>query len=110
MRDYLKWMRASLVVTPLSLIMLAMYTSSASPQQSQYPIMEKVAQKVIEKYHTSSCEDLRAQKAHPPDPQQAAMMQKAVGMLRSDPQMRQQFLNKVAPTIANKMFECGMIP
>ena len=37
-------------------------------------------------------------------------MQKAVGMLRSYLQMREQFLNKVAPTIANKMFECGMIP
>ena len=110
MRHYLKWMRASSVLTSLFVVMLGMYTSPARPQQSQYPIMEKVAQKVIEKYHNSSCEDLRAQKTHPPDPQQAAMMQKAVGMLRSDPQMRQQFLNKVAPTIANKMFECGMIP
>jgi hypothetical protein len=31
-------------------------------------------------------------------------------MLHQDPQMRQEFLNRVAAPIANKMFECGMIP
>ena len=29
---------------------------------------------------------------------------------KSDPQMRTAFINKVAAPIANKMFECGMIP
>jgi hypothetical protein len=36
--------------------------------------------------------------------------QKAIEMLRKDPQMRTEFLNRVAGPIANKMFECGMIP
>jgi hypothetical protein len=31
-------------------------------------------------------------------------------MLKADPQMRAAFIAKVAPPIANKMFECGMIP
>ena len=31
-------------------------------------------------------------------------------MLQGDPQMRAAFINKVAGPIANKMFECGMIP
>jgi hypothetical protein len=53
---------------------------------------------------------LKAQKEQPPDPKQAAMKQKVVGMLKNDPKMREQFLNKVAAPIANKMFECGMIP
>jgi hypothetical protein len=38
------------------------------------------------------------------------MKQKVVGLLRNDPKMRQQFMNKVAGPIANKLFECGMIP
>jgi hypothetical protein len=38
------------------------------------------------------------------------MEQKALEMLKSDPQMRSAFINKVAAPIANKMFECGMIP
>ena len=38
------------------------------------------------------------------------MEQRAIEELRSNPDMRQQFLNRVAAPIANKMFECGMIP
>jgi hypothetical protein len=90
--------------------MLITVSPSGSAQQSEYPMMDKVAQKVIEKYQKSSCEDLKAQKEQPPDPQQAAMKQKVVGLLKSDPKMREQFLNKIAAPIANKMFECGMVP
>ena len=71
---------------------------------------EKVAQKLIEKYQKSSCEELKSQKEQPPDPQQAAMKQKAVAALKNDPKMREQFLSKVAGPIANKLFECGMVP
>jgi hypothetical protein len=99
-------MRYSLIA---SLMLMAAFPSG-SAQQSEYPMMEKVAQKVIEKYQSSSCEDLKAQKEKPPDPQQAAMKQKVVGLLKNDPKMREQFLNKVAGPIANKMFECGMVP
>jgi hypothetical protein len=73
-------------------------------------MMDKIAQKVVEKYQSSSCEDLKAAKEQPPDPKQAAMKQRVVALLKSDPKMREQFLNKVAAPIANKMFECGMIP
>jgi hypothetical protein len=38
------------------------------------------------------------------------MEQRAMQALRNDPQMREAFINKVAAPIANKMFECGMIP
>lgn len=99
-------MRYSLI----GLLMLIAAFPSGNAQQSEYPVMDKVAQKVIDKYQNSSCEDLKAQKQQPPDPQQAAMKQKVVGLLQKDPRMREQFLNKVAAPIANKMFECGMIP
>jgi hypothetical protein len=94
----------------VALLMLIAAFPSGSAQQSEYPMMDKVAQKVIDKYQKSSCEDLKAQKEQPPDPQQAAMKQKVLGLLKNDPKMREQFLNKVAAPIANKMFECGMIP
>jgi hypothetical protein len=76
--------------------------------QDQHPILDQVANKVIQKYQTATCQQLwaeRAQKA-PPTPAEA----KAIQFLHSDPQMRALFLNKVAAPIANKMFECGMIP
>ena len=74
----------------------------------QYPIMDKIADKIILKYQTSTCEQLWEKKSQktPPTPQE----QNAIQMLKGDPQMRAAFINKIAAPIANKMFECGMIP
>src|SRR5271169_4515769 len=80
---------------------------NAEPAQ-QYPILDKVAAKVIAKYQNSTCEQLyqsKAQKAQP-TPEEV----KVVQFLHSDPQMKSYFINKVAPPIANKMFDCGLIP
>src|SRR5258708_26526211 len=72
--------------------------------QDQHPILDQVANKVIQKYQTATCQQLwaeRAQKA-PPTPAEA----KAIQFLHSDPQIRSLFLNNVAAPIANKMIEC----
>ncbi len=73
---------------------------------AQYPILDLIATKVIQKYQQSTCEQLWQQKGEPKPP----MEQELIQNLRSDPQMRTHFLDKVAGPIANKMFECGMIP
>jgi hypothetical protein len=76
---------------------------------AQYPVLDEVAGKVVQKYQSSSCEQLwqeRAEKGRPKPPRE----QQALQMLRDDPQMRAMFIDKVAAPIANKMFECGMIP
>jgi hypothetical protein len=77
-------------------------------EAQQYPIMDKVADKIIMKYEQSSCEQLqqKQQQKAPPSPGEV----KAVQFLHSDPQMRAAFISKVAPPIANKLFDCGMIP
>ena len=93
-----------------SLFTIAIALLCAAVNAQQFPIMDKIADKVIQKYQTSTCEQLwqeRAQKGKAPKP---PMEQKALQMLKSDPQMRSAFINKVAAPIANKMFECGMIP
>jgi hypothetical protein len=82
------------------------YLSTAAGQQ--YPIMDMVANKIVQKYQQSSCEDLRQEKAHKKPPTQQE--QKVIQMMRENPQMREHFINKVAAPIANKMFDCGMIP
>ena len=41
---------------------------------------------------------------------EAVLQTKAIEMLRQNPEMRQQFINRVAPPIANKMFDCKVIP
>ncbi len=83
-----------------------LYVTAGSAQQ--YPILDKVADKVIAKYQSSSCEQLWQKKAANAPP--SAEEQKVIGFLKSDPQMRAAFINKVAAPIANKMFECGLIP
>ncbi len=69
-------------------------------------IMDMVADKVVGKYQSASCEQLWQQKGQPKSEEE----QRAVQFLKNDPQARAAFLNKVAGPIANKMFECGMIP
>jgi hypothetical protein len=82
--------------------------ASGAQAQGQYPILNDIANKVIQKYQNSSCEQLWEQRSAHAQP--SVEEQRAIGVLRSDPQMRAAFINMVAPPIANKMFDCGMIP
>lgn len=94
---------ACLVVSPLLLAL-----AGGTYAQDQHPVLDQVANKVIQKYQTSTCQQLWAERANkqPPTPAE----QKAIQFLKGDPQMRALFINKVAAPVANKMFECGMIP
>ena len=83
---------------------------AAGVAYAQFPIMDKVADKVIQKYQTSSCQQLWQEKAQGQGQSKPEMEQRAIKALQSDPQMRQAFFAKVSAPIVNKMFECGMIP
>jgi hypothetical protein len=91
--------RSAIVASTLALLF-------AGVALAQYPILDRVAEKVIQKYQSSSCEQLWQAKQQPHPPEE----QRVVDLLKSDPQMRTYFLNKVAAPIANKMFECGLLP
>lgn len=107
-RRYYPWIFMFAVLTVLmSAIPLLRPTEAKAPPQ-QYPIMDKVADKIILKYQQSSCEQLWMKKSEKAPP--TVEEQKAVAFLKSDPQMRVAFINKIAAPIANKMFDCGMIP
>ena len=73
---------------------------------AQHPILDAVADKVVQKYQQSSCEQLWERKGAPKSERE----QELIRLLREDPQMRQEFIDRVAAPIANKMFECGLIP
>jgi hypothetical protein len=72
----------------------------------QFPILDAVADKVVQKYQTSSCEQLWMQKGQPKTP----MEEKLVQTLHTDPAMRAEFFRRVSTPIVTKLFECGMIP
>ena len=86
-----------------ALLLLVLYWTVA---RAQHPVMDAIANKVIQRYQQSSCDQLLKQKSQP----KSAQEQEALKLMHSDPQMRTAFINKVAAPIANKMFECGMIP
>lgn len=104
--------RYALNLVFLSLLALGTYqtktNAQASPQAGSHPILDKVAAKVIQNYQQSTCEQLWQKKSAKAPP--SAEEQKVIQFLKSDPQMRTIFIDKVAAPIANKMFECGMIP
>lgn len=77
---------------------------------AQFPVMDMVADKVVQKYTSASCEQLWAERAAGQGKPKSEAEQRAVALLRSDPAMRNAFFAKVSAPIVNKMFECGMIP
>jgi hypothetical protein len=92
------------MIKQISIATVALAASVAIAQQ--YPMLDNVANKVVQKYQGMSCEQLWAQKSQP----KSAEEQRVIGLLKSDAAMRTEFLNRVAGPITNKMFECGMIP
>ncbi|HQD14539.1 MAG TPA: hypothetical protein PLY54_03790 [Ottowia sp.] len=87
-------------------ILLVASLGFAGAALADFPLMNMVADKVIQKYQSSTCEQLWAQKQQP----KSAEEQRVIALLKSDPQLRTAFMNKVAGPISNKMFDCGMIP
>jgi len=88
----------------LAALLFALFLGGVA--SAQFPVLDMIADKVIQKYQSSTCEQLWQQKGQPKPP----MEQEAIQRLRSEPQLRLAFINRVAAPIANKMFECGMIP
>jgi hypothetical protein len=64
----------------MALFLMALYWTGA---RAQHPALDAVANKVIQKYQESSCEQLWKQKSQPKSPQE----QEALQLLRSDPQV-----------------------
>ena len=61
--------------------------------------MEKVAEKIVHKYETSSCEELKEERGKPKSEKKEEMEERVVHLLREDAEMRKAFLDKVAATL-----------
>ena len=105
-------------------------TQKPSQQPSQQPplpnekvalpdpetLLEMAANLVIQKYQNTSCEELAKMKPQAnrnssnSGTPEAVVQAKAIEMLRQNPEMRKKFINRVAGPIANKMFDCKVIP
>jgi hypothetical protein len=92
----------------LPFIGFALFHSTGAEAQSQYPVMDSVANTIVQKYQNSTCEQLWEKKAaHAPLTMEQVRI---VTFLKDDANMRAAFMQIVAPPIVNKMFDCGLIP
>jgi len=73
---------------------------------AQMPMVDMVAGKVVQKYQSSTCEQLWQNRGKQASPEEQRILQ----FLKNDQAARQEFFNKIAGPVMNKMFECGMIP
>jgi hypothetical protein len=72
---------------------------------AQGMLLDAAADKVITKYQTATCEELKAQRNQPRTDKE----KEAVEFLRNDSEARVFFIDKIAAPVLNKMFDCGMI-
>jgi len=77
----------------------------AGAASAQGMLLDAAADKVIMKYQTATCDQLKAQKNEPPSDKQ----KEAIEFLRNDAQARTSFIDKIAAPVLNKMFDCGII-
>jgi len=94
------------MTTRVCLLALMLALLVVSIAAAQFPILDMMANKVIQKYQGSTCEQLWEARSKPKSQEE----QNVIQLLRGDPQMRTAFIDKIAAPVANKMFECGMIP
>jgi hypothetical protein len=94
------------VIKRSCLLALALGLLLVCGSSAQYPIFDRIADKVIQKYQQASCEQVWERKGEPKSQKE----QEVIQAMRNDAERRAAFINKVGPPIANKLFECGMIP
>jgi len=92
------------------LVVIAVAAFAAGSALAQYPILDRIAEKVVQKYQSASCEQLWQEKASSANKPKSEEEMRLVKFLREDPQARAEFFRKVSDPIVTKMFDCGMIP
>jgi hypothetical protein len=89
---------------------LALVPAAAAAQQAQHPMVDAAATRLVQKYQSSSCQQLAAQHQAPKTAQKEAAIKKVGELLRQDAAVRHEFVGKVATPIVDKMIVCGFIP
>jgi hypothetical protein len=94
----------------LPVIMLPSLCLGSAARAEDFPVLDEIAQKVIAKYQNATCEQLWEEKAKKQGQPKSEREQRAIEILRGDPQMQQAFFSQIATPVVTKMFQCGMIP
>jgi hypothetical protein len=95
---------------------IAIFVTSCTNLPTKEALLDIAANLAIQKYQNASCQEVAQMQSQSPKSSQANagkeadLQAKAIEMLQKNPEMRQAFINRVAGPIANKMFECNLIP
>ena len=87
-------------------LVAALIVAGTTAVLAQGMLLDYAADRVIQKYQTSTCEQLKQQRSEAPSEKEKM----ALEFLRGDSQARVAFIDRIAAPVANKMFECGMFP
>lgn len=90
----------------LATAVLVFVVGGVAVAYSQGILLNFAAERVIQKYQTSTCEQLKQMRSEGPSFKE----KEAIEYLHSDDQARVAFIDKIAAPVANKMFECDMFP
>ena len=99
-----------------ALALVAIGSGACGNTLSKEALLDAAANFVINKYENASCEEVAqmqpqsGQDAQANGGAEAAVQAKAIDMLKKNPELREQFINRVAGPIANRMFDCDLIP
>ena len=77
----------------------------AGAASAQGMLLDAAADKVITKYQTATCDELKAQKKQPATDKE----KQAIEFLRNDSQARTSFIDKIAAPVLNKTFDRGIL-
>jgi len=100
----------ALMVTTITVATPAQ-TQATDPLQGE--VVNAIAQKTIQKFNTSSCQDLAASMAQgkqDPNSLKDQLTARFVQKLRQDPQLTQEFFDQISTPVLTKLFECGLVP
>jgi hypothetical protein len=100
----LRW-SIGIALTAVVILGFASLRPRETQAQGPYPIVDSIANRVVQKYVSSTCEQLWVKKREHAPPSMEE--QNAIGMLRNDPQMRAYFINKIAPPSQTKCSIAG---
>jgi hypothetical protein len=73
-------------------------------------MLDRIGAAIVQKYQTSSCQQLAAERQAPPSAQKEAMKARIGQQLQSNAAMRAQLVNQIAVPVVDKMIACGFEP
>lgn len=104
-----------LVAAGFALTLSWLSVAQAQPGNRQERVVGVAADAVVNRISSSSCDDFassleEAKARKSKGGEGAEQKERLTNAMQRNPELRAEFINKVAGPLANKLFDCGLIP